>query len=104
MTVWWSTLAITFLLCFFAQNSGKRKKTINGETKYLPNFALSVCACGVLVFVSAFRNDVGDTGAYRDFFNQAPLSVEEFFQVIPLKDEWGITLYYTLIKEFISCK
>ncbi len=104
MTVWWSTLVITFILCFIAQNISKRKKTINGEIKYLPNLFFSICACGVLVLVSAFRNGVGDTGTYRGLFDAAPSSIKEFFQVIPLEDEWGFTLYYTLIKEFISDK
>ena len=54
--------------------------------------------------VSAFRNGVGDTGTYRGLFDAAPSSIKEFFQVIPLEDEWGFTLYYTLIKEFISDK
>lgn len=104
MTVWWSTLAITFLLCFFAQNTKKVRKTINGEVKYLPNVFFAICACGVLVFVSAFRNGVGDTGTYRELFNSAPDSITEFFRVIPMEDEWGFTLYYTLIKQFISDK
>lgn len=104
MTVWWSTLIITFLLCFAAQNTAKRKKTINGEIKYLPNLFLSICACGVLVFVSALREGVGDTGTYRGLFDSAPDNIKEFFQIIPLEDEWGFQLYYTLIKEFISDK
>lgn len=104
MTVWWTTLIITFLMCFMAQNTAKRKKTINGETKCLPNLFFSVCACSVLVFVSAFRSGVGDTETYRDLFASAPNTIKEFFQVIPLEGEWGFTLYYTLIKQFISEK
>lgn len=104
MTVWWSTLIITFLLCFIAQNSTKRKKTINGEVKYLPNLFFSICACSVLVVVSAFRNGVGDTGTYRKVFEQASSSVKEFSQEIPIKGEWGFELYNALIKQFISDK
>lgn len=104
MTVWWSTLAVSFLLCFFAQYSKKTVRTINGETKYLPNPFFSICACGVLIFVSGFRNDVGDTETYRQLFHDAPSSIGEFFQIVPLDGEWGFTLYYTLIKEFISEK
>lgn len=104
MTVWWGTLVITFFLCFVAQNSKKTRRTINGEVKYLPNIFFSICACSVLIVVSAFRNGVGDTGTYRQLFDAAPSSIKEFFQTVPLEDEWGFTLYYTLIKEFISDK
>lgn len=104
MIVWWSTLIITFLLCFVAQNTARRKKTINGETKYLPNLLLSICACGVLVFVSAFRNGVGDTGTYRELFNSYPDSIRKFFEDTTFKGEWGFELYNTLIKQFISNK
>lgn len=104
MTVWWSTLAISFLFCFFAQYSKKTVRSINGETKYLPNLFFSICACGVLIFVSAFRDYVGDTGTYRDLFNSSPDSIKEFFRDVPLKGEWGFTLYNTIIKQFISDK
>lgn len=104
MTVWWTTLVITFLLCFVAQNTARRKKIIHGETKCLPNLFLAIGACSVLVFVSAFRNGVGDTGTYRELFSEAPSSIQEFFQTVPIEGEWGFTLYYTLIKQFISDK
>ena len=69
MTVWWITLFSTYFLCLFARMSGKYKY-VKGERVFRANALFAGMACAVLIFVSGFRENVGDTGTYRQIISK----------------------------------
>ena len=77
MTVWWITLFSTYFLCLFARVNGKYKY-VKGERVFRANAVFAGMACAVLIFVSGFRENIGDTGTYRQIFNKLPANLFSF--------------------------
>ena len=101
MTVWWITLFSTYFLCLFARMSGKYKY-VKGERVFRANALFAGMACAVLIFVSGFRQGIGDTGTYRQIFDKLPSSFIGFLKHPTIKDDRGFYAVATFIKQFIS--
>ena len=101
MTVWWITLFSTYFLCLFARMNGKYKY-VKGERVFRANAMFAGMACAVLIFVSGFRQDVGDTGTYRDLFKRVPANVISFIKHPTIKEDSGFYAIVAFIKQFIS--
>ena len=101
MTVWWITLFSTYFLCLFARMSGKYKY-VKGERVFRANALFAGMACAVLIFVSGFRQDVGDTGTYRQIFKTVPANIISFLKHPTFKEDEGFYAIVSLIKQFIS--
>ena len=101
MTVWWITLFSTYFLCLFARMNGKYKY-VKGERVFRANAMFAGIACGILIFVSGFRQDVGDTGTYRQIFDKLPANVFSFLKHPTVKEDSGFYAIAAFIKQFIS--
>lgn len=101
MTVWWITLFSTYFLCLAARMNGKYKY-VKGERVFRANALFAGMACAVLIFVSGFRQDVGDTGTYRDLFKRVPANVIKFIKHPTIKEDSGFYAIVSFIKQFIS--
>lgn len=101
MTVWWITLFSTYFLCLFARMSGKYKY-VKGERVFRANALFAGMACAVLIFVSGFRQGIGDTGTYRQIFDKLPSSFIGFLKHPTIKADRGFYAVATFIKQFIS--
>lgn len=101
MTVWWITLFSTYFLCLFARMSGKYKY-VKGERVFRANVIFAGMACAVLIFVSGFRANVGDTATYRNLFKKVPANFISFVKHPTIKDDSGFYAIVAFIKQFIS--
>ena len=101
MTVWWITLFSTYFLCLFARMSGKYKY-VKGERVFRANALFAGMACAVLIFVSGFRQGIGDTGTYRDLFEKVPASFFGFLTHPTIKTDSGFYAIVAFIKQCIS--
>lgn len=101
MTVWWITLISTYFLCLFARTSGKYKY-VKGEKVFRANALFAGMACAVLIFVSGFRENVGDTVTYRNLFKKVPANFISFVKHPTIKDDSGFYAIVAFIKQFIS--
>ena len=101
MTVWWITLFSTYFLCLFARMSGKYKY-VKGERVFRANALVAGMACAVLIFVSGFRENVGDTVTYRNLFKKVPANFISFVKHPTIKDDSGFYAIVAFIKQFIS--
>ena len=101
MTVWWITLFSTYFLCLFARMSGKYKY-VKGERVFRANALFAGMACAVLIFVSGFRENVGDTATYRNLFKKVPANFISFVKHPTIKDDSGFYAIVAFIKQFIS--
>lgn len=88
MTVWWITLFSTYFLCLFARVNGKYKY-VKGERVFRANAVFAGMACAVLIFVSGFRENIGDTGTYRQIFNKLPANLFSFLKHPTIKEDTG---------------
>lgn len=101
MTVWWITLFSTYFLCLFARMSGKYKY-VKGERVFRANVIFAGMACAVLIFVSGFREGIGDTYTYRNLFKKVPANFISFVKHPTIKDDSGFYAIVAFIKQFIS--
>ncbi len=101
MTVWWITLFSTYFLCLFARVNGKYKY-VKGERVFRANAVFAGMACAVLIFVSGFRENIGDTGTYRQIFNKLPANLFSFLKHPTIKEDTGFYAIAAVIKQYIS--
>ena len=101
MTVWWITLFSTYFLCLFARVNGKYKY-VKGERVFRANAVFAGMACAVLIFVSGFRENIGDTGTYRQIFNKLPANLFSFLKHPTIKEDTGFDAIAAVIKQYIS--
>ena len=78
----------TYFLCLFARMSGKYKY-VKGERVFRANALFAGMACAVLIFVSGFRQGIGDTGTYRQIFDKLPSSFIGFLKHPTIKADRG---------------
>lgn len=99
MTVWWITLASSYLLCLIA---GMNAKTVysNGYYREAYNKFFSCMAAVVLIIVSGFRNGIGDTSVYMGGFkSDAPSTISESIKLLfSGKKDVGFYFYEGIIK------
>ena len=101
MTVWWITLFSTYFLCLFARMSGKYKY-VKGEKVFRANALFAGMACAVLIFVSGFRENVGDTGTYRQIISKLGTNIIAYLKNPTVKDDTGFYAIAVFIRQFIS--
>lgn len=101
MTIWWITLFSTYFLCLIARMNGKYKY-VKGERVFRSNALFAGIACAILIFVSGYRQNVGDTGTYRQIFEKIPTSFFGFLKHPTIKEDSGFYAIAVFIKQFIS--
>lgn len=101
MTVWWITLFSTYFLCLAARMNGQYKY-VKGERVFRANALFAGMACAVLIFVSGFRESVGDTVVYKELFKKVPANLIAFLQHPTIKEDSGFYAIVAFIKQYIS--
>ena len=101
MTVWWITLFSTYFLCLAARMNGQYKY-VKGERVFRANALFAGMACAVLIFVSGFRESVGDTYTYRTMFERVPANFISFIKHPTIKEDTGFYAIAAFIKQYIS--
>lgn len=101
MTIWWITLFSTYFLCLFARMNGKYRY-VKGERVFRANALFAGMACAILIFVSGFREGVGDTYTYRNLFEKVPANFISFVKHPTIKEDSGFYAGVAFIKQFIS--
>lgn len=101
MIIWWITLFSTYFLCLLARMNGKYRY-VKGERVFRANAMFAGIACAILIFVSGFRQNVGDTGTYRQIFEKISASFFGFLKHPTIKEDSGFYAIAAFIKQFIS--
>lgn len=101
MTVWWITLASSFLLCMIAKSTGT---TIykDGQYKERYNKFFAFIAASILILVSGLREGIGDTTAYKESFKKLPHSFGVYLSTLKMKGDWGFNFISMIIKTKIK--
>lgn len=101
MTVWWITLATSFLLCMIARSTGMMIYQ-DGQYREKYNKFFSFIAASVLIFVAGVRADIGDTTTYKYSFKNLPHSFGAYLSTLKLKGDWGFDFLSMIIKTKIK--
>lgn len=101
MTVWWMTLFSTYFLCLVARVNG-RYRYIHGERTFRAQEIFSLLACGILIFVSGFRENVGDTETYRQIIGNLGTNFMGFLRNPTIKEDQGFYAFAVFVRQFIS--
>lgn len=99
MTVWWITLASSYLLCLIARSTGKIVYQ-NGRYTEKCNKVIAFFAMMVLILVAGLRNGIGDTVIYMDGFKTAPSTIAASIKMFVNKEmkDRGFYLLEGIIK------
>lgn len=99
MTVWWITLASSYLLCLIA---GMTAKTVYKKGYYRKNYNkfFSSIAAIILIAVSGLRNGIGDTPVYMGGFKtDAPSTIVGSIRLLfSGKKDVGFYFYQGIVK------
>ncbi len=99
MTVWWITLASSYLLCLIAGMNAKAAY-VNGFCVKKYNKFFSAIAALILIIVAGLRNGIGDTTTYMEGFkSDAPSTISGCIKLLfSGKKDVGFYFYQGIVK------
>ena len=103
MTVWWITLASSYLLCLVA---GMNAKTVysNGHYTKKYNKFFSFMSVAILVLVAGLRSGIGDTPTYiQGYKTDAPSTIAGSIKLLfSGKKDAGFYFYQGILKSIVN--
>ena len=101
---WWQLIWLFIAGGLLAYFYPKRKEVVLGEKKIRWNIFPAIVLVVPLVIWAGFRPDsFGDTGSYRDLFNEAPSSLSDLSTYVQNTDkDKGFAVFTVLVKTIVG--